>query len=138
MRTPLRLPAGRVAVLLGPDAVRAGTMAQLDEATGRRDGRPSPVQRVRARRDARLADRLDALAAVTRDRPSILLVDRLTDGLDAAGRRAVLAGLAGVAAAGTAVLVDDAEPVAALAYADLALRTDADGSLVLDELVVAA
>ena len=138
MRTPLRLPAGRVAVLLGPDAVRAGTMAQLDEATGRRDGRPSPVQRVRARRDARLADRLDALAAVTRDRPSILLVDRLTDGLDAAGRRAVLAGLAGVAAAGTAVLVDDAEPVAALAYADLALRADADGSLELDELVLAA
>jgi hypothetical protein len=43
-----------------------------------------------------------------------------------------------VAAAGTAVLVDDAEPVAALAYADLALRADADGSLVLDELVVAA
>ena len=138
MRTPLRLPAGRVAVLLGPDAVRAGTMAQLDEATGRRDGRPSPVQRVRARRDARLADRLDALSAAARDRPAILLVDRLTDGLDAAGRRAVLAGLAGVAAAGTAVLVDDAEPVAALAYADLALRTDADGSLVLDELVVAA
>jgi hypothetical protein len=138
MRAPLRLPAGRVAVLLGPDAVRAGTMAQLDEATGRRDGRPSPVQRVRARRDARLADRLDVLAAVTRDRPAILLVDRLTDGLDAAGRRAVLAGLARVAAAGTAVVVDDAEPVAALAYADLALRADADGGLVLDELVVAA
>jgi hypothetical protein len=36
------------------------------------------------------------------------------------------------------VLVDDAEPVAALAYADLALRADADGGLVLDELVVAA
>ena len=82
--------------------------------------------------------RLDALAAVTRDRPAILLVDRLTDGLDAAGRRTLLAGLAHVAAAGTAVLVDDAEPVAALAYADLALRADADGSLVLDELVLAA
>jgi ABC-type uncharacterized transport system ATPase subunit len=96
------------------------------------------VQRVRARRDARLADRLDALSAAARDRPAILLVDRLTDGLDAAGRRAVLAGLARVATAGTAVLVDDSEPVAALAYADLALRADADGSLVLDELVVAA
>ena len=138
MRTPLRLPAGRVAVLLGPDAVRAGTMARLDEATGRRDGRPSAVQRVRARRDARLLDRLDALDAVIRDRPAILLVDRLTDGLDATGRRTVLAGLARVAAAGPAVLVDDAELEAALAYADLALRADADGSLVLDELVVAA
>ncbi len=138
MRAPLRLPAGRVAVLLGPDAVRAGTMAQLDEATGRRDGRPSPVQRVRARRDAQLDDRLAVLAAATLDRPAILLVDRLTDGLDAASRRTLLAGLAHVAASGTAVLVDDAEPVAALAYADLALRADADGSLVLDELVLAA
>lgn len=135
----LRLPTGQVTVLLGPDAVRRGLMARLDECGGRGDGGgAASVQRVRARPTATLADRLSALGAAGTDRPAVLLVDRLTDGLGAADRRAVLAALPGLAAAGTAVLVDDGEPVAALAYADVALRAAADGTLALDDLAVAA
>ena len=63
-----------------------------------------------------------------------MLVDRLTDGLDAADRRAVLAELRTLAAAGPAVLVNDADPVAAMAVADTALRAGSDGSLRAENL----
>ncbi len=68
----------------------------------------------------------------------MVLVNRLTDGLDAADRRTVLAALRVLAAAGPAVLVDDADPVAALAVADGALRAGADGSVQVDALGAAA
>jgi hypothetical protein len=55
-------------------------------------------------------------------------------GLDDAGRRTVLQALRSVARTGTAVLVDDVDPVAALAVADGALRVGADGSIGADDL----
>lgn len=57
---------------------------------------------------------------------AILLADRPTAGLDDVGRRAVLQALRSVARAGTTVLVDDVDPVAALPVADSALRVGAD------------
>ena len=70
-------------------------------------------------------------------RPSLVLVDRLTDGLTGPERRTVLTALRRLAATGVAVLVDDLDPVAALATADVALRVGADGSLAADSLLPA-
>jgi hypothetical protein len=119
----LRLPTGEVTVLLGEQIVRRRLMAMLDDAS-------APARRVTAglgdgvaERRRRLGDAGDA---------AVVLVDRLTDGLDATGRRAVLGALAGVAARGAAVLVDDDDCVAALAVADGTLRADPVRGLVLE------
>jgi hypothetical protein len=135
-RAPLRLPVGRVAVLLGPPQARAELMAALDDAGGRCASGHSgvAVRRLRPGGEPAVDARLDALAGAGRDRATIVLLDRLTDGLSARDRRAVLGGARTVAAAGAAVLVDDAEPVAALAYADVALRVGGDGEAALEEL----
>jgi hypothetical protein len=135
-RLPLRLPVGRVAVLLGSPQARAELMAALDDAGGRcAEGHSGvPVRRVRSARDTAVDARRDALAEAGRERATIVLVDRLTDGLSARERRAVLGEARAVAATGAAVLVDDAEPVAALAYADVALRVGPDGAPALEEL----
>lgn len=135
-RAPLRLPVGRVAVLLGSPQARAALMAALDDAGGRCAGGHSgvPVRRLRCGRDTTVDTRLDALADAGRERATIVLVDRLTDGLCARDRRAVLGAARKVAAAGAAVLVEDAEPVASLAYADVALRVGPDGTPALEEL----
>ncbi len=79
-------------------------------------------------------ERVAALSQAAGHRPVMVLVDRLTDGLDAVGRRTVLDALRALAAGGPAVLVDDADPVAALAIADGALRASADGSVQFDDL----
>ena len=71
-----------------------------------------------------------------RDGLAVLLADRPTAGLDDDGRRTVLHALRSAARAGTAVLVDDVDPVAALAVADSALRVDADGSVGVDDLTL--
>jgi hypothetical protein len=118
-----RLPTGRITVLLGPDAVRRGLLSRLDPGCAR------GVLTVRSARERGADERVAALAQAAGHRPSLVLVDRLTDGLDATDRRTVLAELRTLAAAGPAVLVDDADPVAALAVADGALRAGADGSL---------
>ncbi len=68
-----------------------------------------------------------ALAAL-RD-PVAVVVDRLPG-----ARRALPA----LAAGGAAVLVDDADPVAVLAVADAALRVGDDGTVVLEDLALAA
>lgn len=123
-----RLAAGRVTAVLGPDAARRGLLGRLDPGAVR------GVLTVTSARGRSAAERVAALTQAAGHRPALVLVDRLTDGLDAADRRAVLAELRTLAAAGPAVLVDDADPVAALAVADGALRAGLDGSVAAEDL----
>ena len=127
----LRLPARQVTVLLGPASARRHVLELLDAATARRPG-GSPMGGVLTVTSgpARSADeRRAALQQAAELRPAMVLVARLTDGLDTAARRSVLTELRALAATGAAVLVDDVDPVAALAIADGALRAGLDGSL---------
>lgn len=136
---PLRLPVGEVTVLLGPSVARRRMMNRLDDATGRcADGHDAAVRRLGARAVDPVAARLAALDAVEPARVAILLVDRFTDGLAAADRRAVLARLPALAASGVAVLVDDADPVAGMAVADGALRVDRSGDVRVEQLAYLA
>jgi hypothetical protein len=124
-----RLAAGRVTVLLGPDDARRGLLGRLD---------PGGVQNVLTVTSAcsrSAAERIAALRQAAGHRPAMVLVNRLTDGLEATDRRTVLAELRALAAGGPVVLVDDADPVAALAVADGALRAAPDGSVEVDDLV---
>ena len=127
----LRLPVGGVTVLLGPDPARRFVMQALDDSTGRCASGHSAVrvQRLTAAGHETVAERLEALGSAGQGAASIVLVERVTDGLAAPDRRAVLAAVRGIAAPGRAVLVDDADPVAALSVADGALRTDSAGNL---------
>jgi hypothetical protein len=126
----LRLPSRQVTVLLGTDSVRHAVLDALDAATARRPGGPACTAVTVTSHAGRTTDeRVAALEQAAAHRPAIVLVARLTDGLDADGRRRVLAQLRTLAATGPAVLVDDADPVAALSVADGALRAGADGSL---------
>ncbi len=127
----LRLAVGEVTVLLGPAPARRDVMARLDDGTGRvpDGGGAVRVARLAAHPGTDLDGRLAAVRSAGETGASIVLVDRLTDGLDAGGRRVVLAALRRIAGGGAAVLVDDADPVAALAVADGAVRTTADGGL---------
>ena len=124
----LRLATGQVTVVLGPDAARRALLGRLDP------GSTQGVLTVTSARGRSAAERVTALTQAARHRPAMVLVNRLTDGLDAADRRTVLAALRGLAASGPAVLVDDADPIAALAVADGALRASADGSVLMDDL----
>ena len=135
-RAPLRLRTGAVTVLLGDDTARRTVLADLDEQTARcHDGHGLPgVARLRFDRGVPAPERAQAVAA--REGLAVLLADRPTAGLDDAGRRTVLHALRSVARAGTAVLVDDVDPVAALAVADSALRVGADGSIGADDLAL--
>lgn len=132
----LRLPVGDVTVLLGPAGARRGVMSALDDASGRcASGHASVhVHRLAARDGDGLHQRLEAVEAAAGQGATIVLVDRLTDGLAAPDRRRLLAALRPVATAGRAVLVDDADPVAALAVADAALRADPAGGLTPEPL----
>lgn len=123
-----RLATGRITVLLGPDAVRRGLLARLDPGPG------AGVLVVTSARARSAADRIAALDQAAGHRAALVLVDRLTDGLGTADRRAVLMHVRRLAAAGPAVLVDDTDPVAALAVADDALRVGADGSVTVEAL----
>jgi hypothetical protein len=127
----LRLPVGDVTVLLGPAAARARVMAALDDESARCASGHGTVRvhRLAARDGDDLRRRLDALDDARHSGTTIVLVDRFTDGLPSPERRAVLSALRPVATAGRAVLVDDSDPVAALAVADGALRVDAEGGL---------
>jgi alpha-D-ribose 1-methylphosphonate 5-triphosphate synthase subunit PhnL len=123
-----RLAAGRVVALLGPDAARRGLLARLEP------GGAQGVLTVTSARSRGVQERVAALRQAAAHRPVLVLVDRLTDGLAADDRRTVLAEVRALAAAGPAVLVDDADPVAVLAVADAALRAGLDGSIVVDDL----
>jgi hypothetical protein len=121
----LRLPVGGVTVLLGPAGARAATLAALDPDSARcGEGHGSlSVLRLSAELTDRVQARLDVVAAAGAQGAPVVLVDRLTAGLPAPDRRRLLAALRPLAAAGSAVLVDDDDPVAALGMADCALRT---------------
>ena len=127
----LRLPVGDVTVLLGPATARRRVMAALDDDSGRCASGHAAVQvhRVAVSADDDVHRRIEAIEAVREVGATIVLVDRLTDGLTSPDRRAVLAALRPVATGGRAVLVDDDDPVAALAVADGALRADPAGGL---------
>ena len=135
-RAPLRLRTAAVTVLLGDDTARRSVLADLDEQSARCvDGHGLPaVSRLALGDEMTATDRASAVTA-HRGR-AVLLADRPTAGLDAAGRRTVLRALRSVARTGTAVLVDDVDPVAALAVADGALRVGADGSIGADDLAL--
>ena len=131
----LRLPSGQVTVLLGPAPVRHAIIDALDTATARLPGGPTCAALTVTSNAARTVDeRVGALRQAAAQRPAIVLVARLTDGLDPVGRRTVLTELRALAAGGAAVLVDDVDAVAALAVADGALRAGADGSLRVEGL----
>lgn len=135
----LRLPTGSITVLLGPSVQRRRTMNRLDDASGRcADGHDAVVRRLGARATESAADRLASVEAVRRGPTAMVLADRLTDGLDAHDRSTVLFALRSVAADGVAVLVDDIDPVAALAVADGALRVDERGEGRMEELAYLA
>jgi hypothetical protein len=127
----LRLAVGDVTALLGPAVARHWVISELDDTTGRcpEDHEPVGVVRVTATAADGLQQRRETLAAARRARPSIVLVDRLTEGLAATDRRALLVELRELAVEGCAVLVDDADPVAVLAVAGGALRVDEAGGL---------
>jgi hypothetical protein len=126
----LRLPLGSVTVLLGPALARRRVMAELEDGTGQHaSGHDSlGVLCLVAGPYDSVADRLEALTVAARSSATIVLVDRFTDGLAARERGVVLRGLAPVAA-GRAVLVNDCDPVAALAVAHGALRVDRAGAV---------
>ena len=130
----LRLPLGQMTVLMGSENARRQVMAALDDSTGRCAGGHGsvPVARLSAAPGEGVGPRLASVARARRDGAAIVLVDRLTDGLSAADRRAVLGAVRTVAGPARAVLVDDADPVAALSFADGALRSAAGGGLSLE------
>lgn len=133
----LRLPVGQVTVLLGSPVARRHVTTCLDDASVRcasGHGVERGVHRLTPEGKGSATDRLQTVARVARQRPVLVVADRLTDGLGTAERRVVLAELRSLAASGVAVLVDDIDPVAALAVADLALRAGADGSVVAEDL----
>jgi hypothetical protein len=121
----LRLPVGGVTALLGPPAERAAVLAALDPGSARcGEGHGAlAVLRVTAAAGDDVPARLGAVEAAFAQAAPVVLVDRLTAGLRAPDRRRVLAALRPVAAAGSAVLVDDDDPVAVLGMADAAIRT---------------
>ncbi len=115
---------------------RRRVMAALDDDSGRCASGHSAV---RVHRLARAAGddvhrRVAAVEAAREAGATIVLIDRLTEGLAAPDRRTVLAALRPVATGGRAVLVDDDDPVAALAVADGALRADPAGGLSAESL----
>lgn len=125
------LATGRVTALLGPDAARRSVFGALDP------GGLANVLTVSSGPGRTVAERITALAQAAGLRPVLVLVNRLTDGLGATDRRTVLMAVRQLADGGTAVLVDDADPVAALAVADGALRASADGTVAADDLATA-
>ena len=113
----VRVPRGELTVVLGPPIVRRRLMAMLD------DDAPG-VRRLSAPPGATAARRVQVIEAVADDVPALVLAERVTEDLDAAGRRVVLTALRALARTGPAVLVDDDDAVAALAVADATLRAD--------------
>lgn len=176
----LRLPSGRVTVLLGSARMRAAVLARLEDSARCGGGHDAAVVRVTepvpasplplvevlaaladvpaAEADLRTATAFPALAPhlavptehlapATRSEAALavallrgaaaVVVDRLESGSDRpTGTDRTALGV--LAATGAAVLVDAADPVAALAAADAALRVGEDGSLSLEDLLLPA
>ncbi|GAA4693654.1 hypothetical protein GCM10023215_33840 [Pseudonocardia yuanmonensis] len=126
----LRLPLGEVTVILGPAVARRRLMYALDEDRTRcADGHEAGALRLTARVADPLADRMARIERAAAADTALVLVDRLTDGLEAPERRLLLRAARRLARPDRAVLVEDADPVAALAQADGALRTDRSGAV---------
>jgi hypothetical protein len=135
----LRLPTANVTVLVGPEPIRRRVVALVLGGSARcASGHDTGIEHIAPDASSSAPERVAALEGAARRRLRVAVVDRLTAGLDAQGRRCVLAALRPLAATGTAVLVDDDDPVAALSVADTALRIDADGGIVSDDLRPAA
>jgi hypothetical protein len=131
----LRLPLGEVTVILGPAVARRRLMYALDEDRTRcADGHEAGALRLTARVADPLADRMARIEHAAGSDAALVLVDRLTDGLDAPERRLVLRATRRLGRPGRAVLVEDADPVAALAQADGALRTDREGTVAAEPI----
>ena len=124
----LRLPAGQLTVLTGEPDDRRSVTGRVDPDRARcADGHALPAVRVvTAGRREDVDSRLRALARLAADRPAVVVAERVTDGLVAEHRRTVLRALRGLAQDGASVLVDDVDPVAALAVADAVLRVGSD------------
>lgn len=133
--SPLRLPTGQVTAVLGATESRREVLRALDEATAvcTTGQRITGVYRLAPDRADSLSQRLGLVRETARRRPHLVLCDRLTDDLDGPGRREVLAELRALAMTGAAVLVNDHDPVAALAVADRVLRVAPDGSVMLED-----
>ena len=125
-----RLVPGRVTAVLGAEPSRRALLGRLDAGS-------AAVLTVTSGRARSATERIAALEQACARRPVLVLVARLTDGLDATARRSVLTAVRTLAAAGPAVLIDDADPVAALAMADGGLRVSPDGSVTVDDLTTA-
>ena len=124
----LRLPVGEMTALLGSGLARRRVMVALDESTASGSGGAAArVVRLTAAESESTAARCERVAGC--GGATLVLADRVTDGLDAVGRRAVLVELRDLAATGVGVLVDDADPVATVAVADGVLRIDRGGGL---------
>ncbi|MEI4273823.1 hypothetical protein TEK04_19045 [Klenkia sp. LSe6-5] len=134
---PLKLPVASVVALLGPAAVRSAVCGALDEDSARCSAGHAGLQvaRLTAPAGAPVAYRLGLVTAVA---APVVLVDRLTEGLEAGQRRTVVGALRALADRGATVVVDDADPVAVLAVADAVLRVEADGRVELEQLPDAA
>ncbi|GAA2854969.1 hypothetical protein GCM10010472_10270 [Pseudonocardia halophobica] len=131
----LRLPLGEVTVILGPAVARRRLMYALDEDRARcADGHETGALRLTARVADPLAERMAMIERAAASDAALVLVDRLTDGLDAPQRRLVLRAARRLARPDRAVLVEDADPVAALALADGALRTDRQGAVAAEPI----
>jgi len=129
----LKLPVASVVALLGPAPVRSAVCGALDEDSARCADGHGGLGVVRLTAPA-LEPLTDRLARVHGAGAPVVLVQRLTDGLPAAQRRTLLGALRALADRGATVLVDDVDPVAALAVADTALRAHADGRVELESL----
>lgn len=132
----LRLPLGSVTVLLGPGLARRRVMAQLVEDSARCSTGHGAVSATRITADPTdtVSQRRTALDTARNAGAGVVLVDRFTDGLSSEDRRGLLQEVRRLAEDGRAVLVDDVDPVAALAVAANALRIDRARGLVLEPL----
>ncbi|GAA1874511.1 hypothetical protein GCM10009836_64520 [Pseudonocardia ailaonensis] len=127
----LRLSLGELTVILGPAVARRRLMSLLNETRTRcAQEHEATTIRLTARVADPVDERLAALDDAADSTAALVLVDRLTDGLDARERLRVLIAARRLVHPERAVLVEDADPVAALAHADGALRTDRDGAVV--------
>jgi hypothetical protein len=135
----LRLALGELTVILGPAVARRRLMSLLDETRSRcAEEHLATTVRLTARVADPVDERLAALAEAADSGAALVLVDRLTDGLDGRTRLHVLTAARRLVHPERAVLVEDADPVAALAHADGALRTDRSGAVVPEEIVYLA
>lgn len=129
------VPAGEVTVLCGTREQRRRLFALLLHAPARARGE-QVVRHVTVSASSTAADREALLGRLVEAPADVLLVDNVTGGLGARARRSLLGLLRRLADAGTAVVVDDRDPLAAMAVADHSLSFDADGVPALRTLAV--